>query len=48
MSQPLPLEPFAEATGDFVDDLRAKAPFRLEAKVSSADGMPCFAPSRRC
>ena len=40
MSQPLPLKPFAEATGDFVGDLRAKAPFRLEAKVSSADGMP--------
>jgi hypothetical protein len=40
MSQPLPLEPFAEATGDFVDDLYAKAPFRLEAKVSSADGIP--------
>ena len=40
MPQALPLEPFAEATGDFVDDLCAKAPFRLEAKVSSADGIP--------
>ena len=34
----LPLKSVAEATGSFVDDL--KAPFRLEAKVSSADGMP--------
>lgn len=40
MSQSLPLRSFATATGSFVDNLRAKAPFRLEAKVSSADGMP--------
>ena len=36
----LPLESVADATGDFVADVRARSPFRLEAKVSSADGMP--------
>jgi hypothetical protein len=36
----LPLKSFAAATGRFVADVRAAAPFRLEAKVSSADGLP--------
>ena len=42
MSQllPLPLQSVAAATGNFVDDVLARAPRRLEAKVSSADGMP--------
>ncbi len=40
MSQSLPLKSVVAATGSFIDDLRAEAPFRLEAKVSSADGMP--------
>ena len=42
MSQllPLPLQSVAAATGDFVDGVKAKGPVRLEAKVSSADGMP--------
>lgn len=38
--QALPLKSVAAATGDFVGDLNGKAPFRLEAKVSSVDGMP--------
>jgi hypothetical protein len=38
VSQSLPLKSFAAATGSFVGAL--DAPFRLEAKVSSADGMP--------
>ena len=36
----LPLEPVAAATGRFVAEVRARAPFRLEAKVSSSDGLP--------
>jgi hypothetical protein len=40
VSQSLPLEPFAAATGRFVADVRVSAPFRLEAKVSSSDGLP--------
>ena len=40
MSDLLPLKSVAAATGDFVRDVRARAPVRLEAKVSSADGMP--------
>ncbi|MEI9890843.1 MAG: hypothetical protein WDN45_09960 [Caulobacteraceae bacterium] len=40
MSQYLPLKSVAAATGDFVDGVKAKGPVRLEAKVSSADGMP--------
>jgi len=40
MPQLPPLKSVAAATGSFVDDLKAQAPFRLEAKVSSADGMP--------
>jgi hypothetical protein len=36
----LPLEPVAAATGRFMAEVRARAPFRLEAKVSSLDGMP--------
>ena len=39
-SLPLPLQSVAAATGSFVDDVLARAPRRLEAKVSSADGMP--------
>ena len=39
-SKPLPLQSFAAATDDFLAEVRAKAPRRLEAKVSSADGMP--------
>jgi len=38
VSDLLPLSSFADATGRFVADVGA--PFRLEAKVSSADGMP--------
>ena len=40
MSQFLPLEPVSVATGSFVADVLAQAPVRLEAKVSSADGLP--------
>ena len=40
MSEFLPLQSVAAATGDFVEGLKAKGPVRLEAKVSSADGMP--------
>jgi hypothetical protein len=40
MSQFLPLQSVAAATRDFVDGLKAKAPVRLEAKISSAHGMP--------
>lgn len=40
MSQSLPLQPVAEAAESFLADLRDHAPRRLEAKVSSADGMP--------
>jgi hypothetical protein len=40
VSQPLPLECVTAATGRFVAELRAAALFRLEAKVSSPDGMP--------
>ena len=40
MSQSLPLKSFAAATGDFLAEVNAKGPRRLEAKVSSADGMP--------
>ena len=41
MSQsPLPLKSVAVATGRFVADAPAGSLFRLEAKVSSADGMP--------
>lgn len=42
-SQPaavLPLNSVAAATDRFVEGLRAQLPLRLEAKVSSADGMP--------
>ena len=38
MSDLLPLSSVADATGRFVAEVCA--PFRLEAKVSSADGMP--------
>lgn len=38
MSDSLPLNSVAVVTGRFVADV--SAPFRLEAKVSSADGMP--------
>jgi hypothetical protein len=40
MSQSLPLEPVAAATDSFVADVLSQSPVRLEAKVSSADGMP--------
>ena len=36
----LPLKCVAAATGRFVAEVRASEPFRLEAKVSSPDGMP--------
>jgi hypothetical protein len=36
----LPLKSVAAATGSFVAGLHDRAPRRLEAKVSSADGMP--------
>lgn len=37
---PLPLGPVAAAAGRFVAEVPARLPFRLEAKVSSPDGMP--------
>ena len=40
MSESLPLRSVAEATDSFVADVLVKALVRLEAKVSSADGMP--------
>ena len=40
MSQSLPLEPVAAATDSFVAEVLPQALVRLEAKVSSADGMP--------
>lgn len=40
MSDYLPLSSVAAATDRFVAEVRARSPFRLEAKVSSADGMP--------
>lgn len=40
MFQDLPLQSVAAATGDFLDGVKAKDPVRLEAKVSSPDGMP--------
>lgn len=40
MSQYLPLKSVAAAAGSFVADLAAKSPCRVEAKVSSHDGMP--------
>lgn len=40
MSQSLPLQSVAAATGSFVADVRGKAPCRVEAKVASCDGMP--------
>ncbi len=36
----LPLRSFADATDSFVAGVLARGPLRLEAKVSSADGMP--------
>jgi hypothetical protein len=36
----LPLQSVADATDSFVADVLARDPLRLEAKVSSADGMP--------
>lgn len=40
MSHPLPLQSVVEATWSFVAGVRAKRPCRLEAKVSSHEGMP--------
>lgn len=37
---PLPLQSVADATDSFVAGVLAKEPLRLEAKVSSPDGMP--------
>lgn len=39
-AEPLPLQSVAAATGRFVAEVPARAPFRLEAKVSSPDGVP--------
>ena len=36
----LPLQSVADATDIFVADVLAQSPLRVEAKVSSADGMP--------
>jgi len=36
----LPLNSLAEVTDDFVAGVLQRAPVRLEAKVSSADGLP--------
>lgn len=38
-SQPLPLQSVAAATGSFVAGVLGQAPCRVEAKVSSADGL---------
>lgn len=40
MSQSLPLNSVAAAAGCFVAEIRAKAPRRVEAKVSSHNGIP--------
>lgn len=40
MSESLPLRSVADATDSFVAGVLAQGPLRLEAKVSSADGMP--------
>ena len=40
MSQSLPLPSVADVTERFVAAVRAKGPRRIEAKVSSCDGMP--------
>jgi hypothetical protein len=40
VESPLPLKSVAAATESFLGHVRAQAPRRLEAKVSSADGMP--------
>jgi hypothetical protein len=40
VSDALPLKSVAAVTGRFVAEVRARTPFRLEAKVSSPDGMP--------
>jgi len=40
MSQSLPLNSVAAAAGSFVAEVRAKTPCRVEAKVSSHNGMP--------
>ena len=40
MSLSLPLRSVADATDSFVAGVLARGPLRLEAKVSSADGMP--------
>lgn len=36
----LPLDSVAEATKRFLDEVESRTPRRLEAKVSSAEGMP--------
>ena len=40
MSQPLPLQRVSALTQSFVAEIRAKAPSRVEAKVTSQNGMP--------
>jgi len=40
MSRSLPLQCVSALTKDFVAEVIAKAPSRVEAKVSSRDGMP--------
>jgi hypothetical protein len=40
VSDSLPLKSVAAAADRFVADVLAKGPLRLEAKVSSAEGMP--------
>jgi hypothetical protein len=40
MSQPLPLQRVSVLTQSFVAAVLAKAPSRVEAKVTSRDGMP--------
>lgn len=40
MSQEHPLKSVASAAGAFVAEVHAKAPLRVEAKVSSCNGMP--------
>ena len=40
MSRSLPLQHVSALTQHFVDEILAKAPSRIEVKVSSRDGMP--------
>ncbi len=40
MSQLLPLKSVADATENFLAEVKPRSPRRLEARVSSAEGMP--------